>query len=107
MKNLLIQFATWRFVVALIACPLIAQTDRFGGNTTLTTEASGQFRLEQLRSRWWFISPEGHGMVVLGLNHISEMKNPVDYRHTIFAHVSARTGRVCLRRLKSRCASGD
>lgn len=71
--------------IAALAAPTFAQTDRFGGNTVLTAEATGGFRIEQIRNRSWFITPEGHGMVALGLNHISEMKNPADYPRTVFA----------------------
>jgi len=71
--------------IAALASPIFAQTDRFGGNTALTAKTTGGGRIEQIRNRSWFITPEGHGMVALGLNHISEMKNPADYPRTVFA----------------------
>lgn len=44
--------------------------DRFGGFTGIQREATGFFRVEQVDGRWMFITPEGHGYVALGVNHI-------------------------------------
>jgi hypothetical protein len=46
------------------------QFDRFGGFTGIRREASGFFRVEQVDGRWMFITPEGHGYIALGVNHI-------------------------------------
>ena len=46
------------------------QFDRFGGFTGIQREASGFFRVEQVGGRWMFITPEGHGYMALGINHI-------------------------------------
>lgn len=64
---------------------LSAPVDRFGGSTSWTSSATGDFRLEQTHDRWWLITPEGRGMIALGLNHISELKQPADYARTVFA----------------------
>ncbi|MDP3072597.1 MAG: hypothetical protein Q8N18_20050 [Opitutaceae bacterium] len=60
-------------------------TDRFGGNLALVTRSTGHFRVEQSKGRWWLITPEGHRMVALGVNHLSEMKNAAIHSRTILA----------------------
>ncbi|MBM3862037.1 MAG: hypothetical protein FJ395_20625 [Verrucomicrobia bacterium] len=47
-------------------------TDRFGGATAIKRQATGFFRVEQINGRWMFITPEGHGYLALGANHISK-----------------------------------
>lgn len=49
-----------------------AQTDRFGGNPVIRRDANGFFRVEQVNGRWMFITPEGHGYLALGANHIGK-----------------------------------
>lgn len=46
------------------------QYDRFGGFTGIQREATGFFRVENVSGRWMFITPEGHGYLALGVNHI-------------------------------------
>lgn len=60
-----------------------AQVDRFGGDRALHARATGQFRVEESGGRWWLITPEGHGMILLGVNHISEMRNPAVHARTV------------------------
>ena len=76
-------------MVAIMLLPLrgtlSAQVDRFGGGTSWTSSATGAFRLQDTHGRWWLITPEGRGMIALGLNHISELKQPADYARTVFA----------------------
>ena len=43
--------------------------DKFGGFTGITTRSSGYFRVENLKGRWFFITPEGHPFIALGTNH--------------------------------------
>ena len=31
---------------------------------------TGFFRVEQIDGRWWFVTPEGHGFLSAGVNHI-------------------------------------
>lgn len=52
--------------------------DRFGGWTAVQAAATGFFRVEEVADRWWFITPEGHGFLSLGVNHIdsSALKYP-------------------------------
>lgn len=76
-------------MAAIMLLPLLgtlsAQADRFGGGTSWTSSATGAFRLQEAHGRWWLITPEGRGMIALGLNHISELKQPADYTRTVFA----------------------
>lgn len=44
--------------------------DRFGGFKGIQREATGFFRVENVDGRWMFITPEGHGYLALGVNHI-------------------------------------
>lgn len=43
--------------------------DKFGGFTDMKTTASGYFRVEQIKGRWFFITPEGHPFIAIGANH--------------------------------------
>ena len=45
------------------------QTDRFGGDMRVQLQATGHFRVEQVKGRWFFITPEGHPFIALGANH--------------------------------------
>lgn len=47
-------------------------TDRFGGTTAIKREATGFFRVEQVNGRWVFLTPEGHGFLALGGNHLGK-----------------------------------
>lgn len=44
--------------------------DAYGGATTIKAKATGYFRLEEIGGRWFFITPEGHGYIPLGVNHL-------------------------------------
>ena len=43
--------------------------DRFGGDTRTQLAATGNFRVEQVKGRWLFITPDGHPYIALGANH--------------------------------------
>jgi hypothetical protein len=47
--------------------------DQYGGAKAVQAHATGFFRVENIGGRWWFITPEGHGFMSAGVNH-------VDYR---------------------------
>lgn len=85
MKHTPDRFSLGILFLAAFVSTLAGPTDRFGGNTSLPAPASGYFRAEQVDRRWWLITPEGHRMFALGVNHLSELKNPADYRRTQFA----------------------
>lgn len=40
--------------------------DQYGGVKQYQLEATGLFRVEQWRGRWWFVTPEGHPYVMNG-----------------------------------------
>jgi hypothetical protein len=44
--------------------------DRFGGTKAVRSEATGYFRVQEIGGRWWFVTPEGHGFLSLGVNHM-------------------------------------
>jgi hypothetical protein len=50
----------------------LAQTDQYGGTLAIKREATGFFRIEKIENRWMFVTPEGHGYVALGVNHIGK-----------------------------------
>ncbi len=68
-----------------LAVAVATAVDRFGGMTPWVAEAAGQFRLREAAGRWWFIAPDGRGMVLLGLNHLNELKIPADFARTELA----------------------
>jgi len=68
-------------LTALLLAPLAAlhaaeapaslpPVDAYGGATTIKAEATGYFCLKQINGRWFFITPEGHGFIPLGVNHL-------------------------------------
>ncbi|MDX2167585.1 MAG: beta-galactosidase [Deltaproteobacteria bacterium] len=52
---------------ALAATQAHAATDAWGGDTSITSTASGRFRLEQINGVWWLITPDGHGFFSAGV----------------------------------------
>ncbi|MEZ5355209.1 MAG: hypothetical protein R2762_21460 [Bryobacteraceae bacterium] len=58
--------------LALAARAAPAGYDRFGGDRRIRSRATGLFRTERIGGRWMLISPEGHGYVALGSNHIGK-----------------------------------
>ena len=46
------------------------RTDRYGGVRSIETEATGFFYIKQIEGRWMFVTPEGHGYIPLGVNHL-------------------------------------
>ncbi|HUT90178.1 MAG TPA: hypothetical protein VMY37_11820 [Thermoguttaceae bacterium] len=60
---------------AVVANPAVAPSnllDRFGGFIPIEREVAGFFRVEQVNGRWIFITPEGHGYLALGANHVGK-----------------------------------
>jgi len=49
-----------------------------GGWTKLKAKSSGYFRVDKIKNRWWFITPQGHAFLSLGVNHAdsSMLKHP-------------------------------
>jgi len=44
--------------------------DQYGATCNVRSAATGFFRVEEIDSRWWFISPDGHGFISMGMNHL-------------------------------------
>ncbi|MHC4143808.1 MAG: hypothetical protein ACYSUD_03415 [Planctomycetota bacterium] len=44
--------------------------DLYGATRSIRGGATGFFRVEKIEGRWWFISPEGHGFISMGMNHL-------------------------------------
>ncbi len=49
-----------------------AELDGFGGWTGVSAPSTGFFYLEEIDGRWWFIDPEGHGFISVGVNHVQQ-----------------------------------
>lgn len=50
-------------------------TDHYGGLRAIKTRATGWFRVEQINGRWMFVTPDGHGYLALGANHVGKYLN--------------------------------
>jgi hypothetical protein len=44
----------------------------YGGDAARKFRATGYFRLEQAKDRWWLVDPDGAAFITIGLNHIDE-----------------------------------
>ena len=44
--------------------------DAYGGTRSIKGQATGWFHLEQLHGRWFFITPDGHAYIPIGVNHL-------------------------------------
>jgi hypothetical protein len=72
-ENLFVDLLTGVFCILATATAFAAPpTDRFGGTMAIQREATGYFRVEKVNDRWMFITPEGHGYLALGANHIGK-----------------------------------
>lgn len=47
------------------------ELDAYGGYSKFKTKATGFFRVEKIKDRWWFVTPEGHPFFSNGVNHVS------------------------------------
>ena len=68
-------FHLWLFYalqMLLVCQAAAANLDRYGGMLAIQREATGHFRVEQVNGRWMFITPEGHGYLALGANHVGK-----------------------------------
>lgn len=52
--------------------------DQYGGTTQMISDATEFFTVRKIDGRWWFITPEGHGFISMGMNHLdlSSIKYP-------------------------------
>jgi hypothetical protein len=49
---------------------MLPDRDRYSGWVRVKSEATGFFRVEHIGQRWWFVTPEGHGFISTGMNHL-------------------------------------
>lgn len=66
----------------------VAPTNRcpYGGFLGTTAKASGFFRVEQIKGRWWFVCPDGHLFYSSGLNGVGTGAGTrVEGREDLFA----------------------
>jgi hypothetical protein len=58
---------------------------RYGGFASTKAEATGFFRLERVDGRWWFVDPDGHLFLSVGVDVVRpEMVTPTAGRETLF-----------------------
>lgn len=59
---------------------------RYGGYRATQARATGFFRVEQIDGKWWFVDPEGHLFLSMGVNVMSHaMGTPIAGREHYFA----------------------
>lgn len=60
-------------ILALAIAPQkeTAVYDRYGGLLTLKGTRTGFFHVEQIRDRWWIVTPDGHAFISKGVCHVS------------------------------------
>lgn len=46
------------------------ELDQYGGWKQIKGKATGFFHTEKINNRWWIITPEGNGFIVIGLQHM-------------------------------------
>jgi hypothetical protein len=51
-----------------LAAPCAFGYARYGGYKNTQARATGFFRVEQIENQWWFIDPEGHLFLSMGIN---------------------------------------
>jgi hypothetical protein len=53
-----------------------AKTDKYGGDVSVKSQATGFFRTEKRGNRWWIIDPEGNHFVTVAVNSVRMGKSP-------------------------------
>ena len=46
--------------------------DAYGGSKRIKGQATGWFALQKINGRSWLVTPEGHGMISLGVVHLAQ-----------------------------------
>ena len=44
--------------------------DAYGGSKSIKGQPTGWFALQKIKDRWWLVTPDGNGMISLGVTHI-------------------------------------
>jgi hypothetical protein len=50
------------------------EIDQYGGWKKIKGKPTGFFHTEKINNRWWIITPEGNGFIVIGLQHMYRCK---------------------------------
>jgi hypothetical protein len=60
---------------------------KYGGFASTSAKATGFFRVEQINGKWWFVDPDGHLFLSMGVNSIGSggANTRVSGRETYFA----------------------
>lgn len=57
-------------LTAVTLCSDQLPLDRYQGYAPVKRRATGEFRTEQISSRWFLITPDGHPYLTIGVNHV-------------------------------------
>ena len=55
----------------MISSLSVQSLDKYGGYPQIKGTKTGHWHTENINGREWFVTPEGHAMYVLGINHIN------------------------------------
>ena len=58
-------------ILASVAVSQATDYDRYGGWVKMKGGRTGFFHVELIKGRWWFVTPEGHGFLSKGVDHIN------------------------------------
>ena len=62
--------ALWFLLLGMIAVPVWAQYDSYGGWLKLKGRKTGFFHTEQIGGRWWLVTPEGNAFFAKGVGSV-------------------------------------
>lgn len=101
-----INVATLVVLAVVAATTCLGQTarecDQYGGVTSLVGTTTGWFHVEEIGSRSYFVTPEGHAFFSLGATHAVECSrlNELDLFETKFGNSEERLSEFFLARFK-------
>ena len=61
--------------VDIVCCAVGAELDGFGGWQDIRGDSTGFFHIETINDRSLLVTPDGHGFVALGVNHLGAIRN--------------------------------
>lgn len=77
--------AMWSFIIMCVCTVLSMDSfgaenkfDKYGGVLSMKGSATGAFHLEKINGRHCLVTPDGHGFLSLGVNHISAIAHKSD-----------------------------
>jgi hypothetical protein len=66
----MIRLIKFFLLLMLISAPILAQYDTYGGWTKLQGKKTGFFHTQQIKGRWWLVTPEGNVFFAKGVESI-------------------------------------